>query len=163
MGITESVLKALNLSTCYPDREFEDRILQPENALLLAILEDGLFILREYNNATDVKAQVLFNETLTWLMQHEANYIFSFRSICELLDIDPSYLRNGVLEVLNKCHDQPKRSNRKILFTARKGRPVRSAAMATSTKNSESKRSSSFQSVSGATALHRPKEIISLP
>jgi hypothetical protein len=70
--------------------------LEPEKALLLAVLEDGVRCFQDNVLPRNKKKQILFEEAEAWLFGDESNEIFSFASICALLGFDPGYIRRGL-------------------------------------------------------------------
>lgn len=70
--------------------------LEPEKKLMLAILEDAIACFQKYVFARDGKGMTLFHEAETWVEERDGQGVFSFDSICELLGLDPEYLRRGV-------------------------------------------------------------------
>jgi hypothetical protein len=85
---------------------------EPEKALLLAILEDADYGFEEYRTAEDRAGKERFKEAETWIMGSDPDWIFSFDNICALLDLDPQYLRRGLLdrrERVLKTHKRHKR------------------------------------------------------
>ncbi|MFT4570312.1 MAG: hypothetical protein ACI8TX_000899 [Hyphomicrobiaceae bacterium] len=86
--------------------QFYDRILAeaslvPEKRLMLAVLEDAIAAFqRAYvqpKDATETKTEVTENDVELWLESRDASWPFSFESICEALDMEAEYLRNGLL------------------------------------------------------------------
>lgn len=76
--------------------------LQAEKRLMLAILEDAIFCFQRYLGARRRKEQRLFEETETWIMESESDWIFSFESVCQSLKLDPGYVRRGLLDWKHK-------------------------------------------------------------
>ena len=72
--------------------------LEPEKALLIALLEDAVHEYRKYSRARDRDGQARFQEAADWIMADDDTWIFSFRNVCELLGLDPEYVRRGVRE-----------------------------------------------------------------
>ena len=70
--------------------------LEGEKRLILAILEDSIARYQKYHLAHDKKGEQLFREIEEWIMDEKDERIFSFVSICELLEINPDYLRRGL-------------------------------------------------------------------
>ena len=70
---------------------------EPEKRLVLAILQDAIECYQKHLFARDNKAQQLFLDAQAWLMSDERDYFFAFDNICELLDINPEFLRRGLL------------------------------------------------------------------
>ena len=72
--------------------------LTPERDLLIAILEDAIYNYRKYRRARDPEAKRNFREAKEWIMVRSDDWIFSFNSICELLGLDPDYIRRRLRE-----------------------------------------------------------------
>lgn len=70
--------------------------LEPEKALLLAVLEDGVRSFQDNILPRNKKKQMLFEEAEAWLFDDESNGVFSFVSVCTLLGFDPDYMRRGL-------------------------------------------------------------------
>jgi hypothetical protein len=70
--------------------------LEPEKALLLAVLEDGVRCFQDNILPRNKKKQMLFEEAEAWLFSDESNGVFSFVSVCTLLGFDPGYVRRGL-------------------------------------------------------------------
>ena len=72
--------------------------LEPERTLLLAVLEDGIRCFQENLFAVSGKRRTLFDEAKEWLFSDDTNWFCSFVSICTLLNLEPSYIRRGLIE-----------------------------------------------------------------
>ena len=72
--------------------------LTPEGDLLIAILEDAIYSYRKYRGARDGEGKENFREAEEWIMKAREDWIFSFNSICELLGLDPDYIRRRLRE-----------------------------------------------------------------
>jgi hypothetical protein len=70
--------------------------LEPEKALLLAVLDDGVRCFQDNVVPLNKKKQILFDEAQEWLFSDESNGIFSFVSVCAALGFDPGYIRRGL-------------------------------------------------------------------
>jgi hypothetical protein len=82
--------------------------LEPETALIAAILEDAIHDYRKYRSARDAAGKQRFRESEEWLM-HEANgWIFSFGNVCEFLGLNPEYVRCGLREMEGSGSDLEK-------------------------------------------------------
>ena len=66
---------------------------QPERGLLLAVVENAVDTYRAHFGATDRRGQRLFDEAEEWLMSTDTTWPFAFESICDVLDLDPDYVR----------------------------------------------------------------------
>ena len=63
---------------------------------MAAILEDAIETLEDHWTASGGKKRRLFKETEAWIFSDDANWVFSFVSVCSALGLDPDYLRKGV-------------------------------------------------------------------
>jgi hypothetical protein len=70
--------------------------LEPERALLAAILEDAIHDYRKYKKARDREGKERFREAEEWIMESGNTWIFSFNHVCELLNLDPDYVRRAL-------------------------------------------------------------------
>jgi len=72
--------------------------LEAEQELMLAVLEDAVTCFQRYFAARDKTETRLFCEAEDWILQQEkSNWLFSFDNICETLDLNPGYIREGLL------------------------------------------------------------------
>jgi hypothetical protein len=84
----------------------------PEKSLLLAVLGDALRCLRKYAHARDGRGQRLFREAEGWLLAEGEDWIFSFRSVCEALGLNHSYVRKSALGwKIKRSEIRPKRGD----------------------------------------------------
>jgi hypothetical protein len=86
---------------------------EPEIRLVIAILEDAIDCFQKHLWAREHKARQLFEDSEAWILSEEREWPFSFENICELLDLNPEYLRNGLLAW--KEHQLAERSRGKIV------------------------------------------------
>lgn len=70
--------------------------LEPEKSLLLAVLEDAVACFQKYSVAQDPRGKEMFREAEHWIMQAKNGWLFSFDNVCDLLGLDPAYLRQGL-------------------------------------------------------------------
>jgi hypothetical protein len=70
--------------------------LEPEKALFLAVLEDGIRCFQDNLFTENDKKKILFQDAEKWLFGDESGWIFSFASVCAVLGLDPQYLRRGL-------------------------------------------------------------------
>ena len=69
---------------------------QSEVRLMLAILEDAINCYQDNVFALNKKRIQLFQEAEEWFMKDDASWIFSFVSICSILNLEPDYFRQGL-------------------------------------------------------------------
>ena len=70
----------------------EPETLQPEKRLMFAILLDAVECFQEY-----AEQDRLFKDAEEWIFEDDHKWSFSFINICEGVDMDPKYLRKGLL------------------------------------------------------------------
>ena len=71
-------------------------IQDPERRLVIAILEDAVDCFQKHLWARQHKARQLFEDAEAWILSEDREWPFSFENICELLDLNPEYLRRGL-------------------------------------------------------------------
>lgn len=71
--------------------------LEPEQNLMLAVLEDAIICFQRNVAATHPKGRELFKEAEEWLLSTDSSWLYSFENICDALSFDPAYLREGLV------------------------------------------------------------------
>lgn len=71
--------------------------LEPEKDLLFAVLEDAVRCYKAYASARSPAARRHFRDAEKWLWKNDWEWPLSFRNICEVLGLNPFYLRRGLL------------------------------------------------------------------
>ena len=69
-----------------------------ERLLLLAVLQEAVHTYLRYCHSRTRRGQRLFAEVQAWFSSNERHYLYSFVSTCEHLDMDPEYLRRGIVQ-----------------------------------------------------------------
>lgn len=86
--------------TLLPIQYFEamrrKHLLEGEKRLILSVLEDGIECFMKYVDASTNKGQKLFRDAEEWINLHDKRWIFSFDNVCDMLDIEPDYMRRGL-------------------------------------------------------------------
>lgn len=72
--------------------------LDPEKSLVLAVLEDAVICFQKYLFAESSSGQALFDEAEAWFLDDREDSLFSFRVTCEILGIDPDWVRKGLTD-----------------------------------------------------------------
>ena len=91
-------------------RNYRRRVpLEPEKALMLAVLEDGVRSFQENIFAENGKKRALLDEAREWLFNDGFEHVFSFSSICSSLGLNPGYIRRG----LKRWEDQTREATSK--------------------------------------------------
>jgi hypothetical protein len=84
------------------DSALVERLLKKKNRereepLMVAILSDAIECYQKFLFAKDQKGKKLFQEAEAWILEKNSDWIFSFDNICELLCLQPDYIRQGLL------------------------------------------------------------------
>jgi hypothetical protein len=62
-------------------------------------LADAIICFIKYAKAKQSREQRLFREAEQWLLADDLNWLFSFENLCGFLEINPRYLRGGLLRL----------------------------------------------------------------
>jgi hypothetical protein len=68
-----------------------------EERLMLAVLQDAVKCFQEHVLAQHLWEKTLFQEAENWILEKNTNWFFSFENICETLELNPDYIRRGLL------------------------------------------------------------------
>jgi hypothetical protein len=71
--------------------------LQPEQELMLAVLQDAVFCFQENVTAVTPRKVALFREAEEWILSEDNSYLFSFCNICDSVGLSAAYLRQGLM------------------------------------------------------------------
>jgi hypothetical protein len=71
--------------------------LNPEQLLMLAVLEDAIICFQDHVAATCRRKRLLHLEAEQWIVDEDKSYLFSFENICDSLGFEPTYLRQGLV------------------------------------------------------------------
>ncbi len=92
------ITQNLELSPEYLEVVCKKTHLDAEQELMLAVLEDAVTCFQKYFAARDRIGTRLFCKAEEWvLLQGKSDWFFSFDNICETLDLNPGYIREGLL------------------------------------------------------------------
>ena len=72
-------------------------IREGEEKLMLAVLRHAIQYFQKHMRARNDRGKKLFQEAEEWFLETNADWLFSFENICQTLELDPNYLRRGVL------------------------------------------------------------------
>ena len=78
------------------DRPFGGARLQPEKRLQVAVLADAVLTFHRWAGIERARAQRLFAEVEAWFASEDADGPFTFITICDSLNFDPTYIRRGL-------------------------------------------------------------------
>ena len=71
--------------------------LEPEKRLMWAILQDAIDDFQSRIARQNGTPNTDGGEVEEWILERDARWLFSFPNICEMLGIDPEYLRRGLV------------------------------------------------------------------
>lgn len=69
-----------------------------ERRLMIAVLEDAVNCFMKQLHATDPKARQLFLDAEEWIAVEDRTWFFAFENVCDTLDLDPDYVREGLFK-----------------------------------------------------------------
>jgi len=75
---------------------------EPEKRLMAAVLEDAVMCFQKYLLARDERRRVMFCEAEAWIFAMDIDWPFSFSNLCDVLGLNPSYIRQGLIRWKNK-------------------------------------------------------------
>lgn len=67
-----------------------------ERALMRAVLADAILCFQKYDKATRPSQRRLAQEAEAWFRAEDRRWPFSFVHICQILELDPDYIRMGL-------------------------------------------------------------------
>jgi hypothetical protein len=117
--------------TLLPIQYFEamrkKHLLEGEKRLILSVLEDAIECFMKCIDATTNKGQRLFREADEWIAHEDKRWVFSFDNVCDMLDINPEYMRLGLRKWKEKHLDVMAR--RRVAMMIEAERAAAEAAM----------------------------------
>ncbi len=96
------------------DTSFGGARIQPEKRLQVGVLADAVGTFRRWTGVEHPRARRLLAEVDDWFASDAADGPFTFITICDSLELDPSYIRRGLRQW--RTH---------LEATARQKRPLR--------------------------------------
>jgi hypothetical protein len=86
--------------TLLPIQYFEamrkKHLLEGEKRLILSVLEDAVECFMKCIDSPASKGQRLFRDADEWISLEDKHWVFSFDNVCDMLDINPDYMRRGL-------------------------------------------------------------------
>lgn len=116
--------------TLLPVQYFEamrkKHLLEGEKRLILSVLEDAIECFMKCIDASTSKGQRLFRDADEWIAHEDKRWVFSFDNVCDMLDINPEYMRMGLRKWKDKRLDAIAR--RRAALALETERPAAEAA-----------------------------------
>ena len=72
-------------------------LIDGEQRLMVAVLEDAVRCFQKQVNAVDPKARQLYLDAEEWITSTDHTWFFSFVNVCHTLGLDPDWMRGGLL------------------------------------------------------------------
>jgi hypothetical protein len=79
------------------EKLFKKDIREKEERLMLAVLESAVEDFQTYVLARNRSGKKLFQEAEEWFLEKDSDELFSFKNICETLQLHPNYIRQGLM------------------------------------------------------------------
>ena len=70
--------------------------LKPERRLIIAVLQDAIECYQKNLFAREGKARQLFADAEEWIDSGDRTHYFSYENLCEILDMNPEFVRRGL-------------------------------------------------------------------
>jgi hypothetical protein len=74
----------------------------PEIRLIAAVLEDAIGCYLKYCWVKTRRGKRIFSEAEQWMFSRDDDWLFGFENICEMLKLDPSYIRRVLRQNVQK-------------------------------------------------------------
>jgi hypothetical protein len=88
--------------TVLPSQFFESLRQKPyvqgEKRLIAAVLADAVDCYMKQIDSADPAARQAFGEAEQWIFQDFPGWFFSFSSVCDMLGLNPAYVRRGLVD-----------------------------------------------------------------
>jgi hypothetical protein len=68
-----------------------------ERELMLAVLSDAIECYWKYQKSAKRSAIRLYQDAKKWIFAEDDFQPFSFKDVCEILELEPAYIRRGIL------------------------------------------------------------------
>lgn len=108
--------------TLLPIQYFEamrkKHLLEGEKRLILSVLEDAIECFMKCIDASTSKGQRLFRDADEWIAHEDKRWVFSFDNVCDMLDINPEYMRGGLRRWKDKRLDAIARRRAQMVLEA---------------------------------------------
>lgn len=69
-----------------------------ERRLMLAILEDAVDCFQKYLGTKESRGRQLCVDAEEWFMSDDRSWLFAFENVCEVLGLQPDFIRQGLLD-----------------------------------------------------------------
>jgi hypothetical protein len=99
-----------------------------ERRLMLAVLQDAVECYQKYALARDPRGRFLFEDACAWIESDEREWPFSYENVCEVLSLNPEYIRRGLSKWRQQKSPVKRTEARIVPLLARRDAPASHAA-----------------------------------
>jgi len=78
-------------------------IQEPERRLVIAILEDAVDCFIKHMFSSDRRSRQLYLDAEEWITDTDRDWPFAFENVCDVLSLEPEYMRHGLLALREKA------------------------------------------------------------
>jgi hypothetical protein len=110
-------------SSQYYERWRRRRYPAPEKMLMFAVLEDAITCFQKFSSAQSIRGKARFQEEEDWFFHERSDRLFCFEKVCELLDLNPDYIRAGLTRWRSRA--PARHSKVRLFYVVRPCRKVR--------------------------------------
>ncbi|HUR71160.1 MAG TPA: hypothetical protein VMZ02_04180 [Candidatus Limnocylindrales bacterium] len=71
--------------------------LDAERVLMFAVLRDAVSCFQDNVGSDCKRKQAMHRDAEEWILDKDRSHLFSFDNVCEILGLDPEYMRAGLL------------------------------------------------------------------
>ncbi len=101
IGLVDGAVSIFEPSTLLPAQFFaalrQKAEADGERRLMFAILKDAIECFQKHLWATDNKRRQLHHDAESWFLEDDSSWLFSFVNICDVFEIQPVFLCQGLL------------------------------------------------------------------
>jgi hypothetical protein len=76
---------------------------EPEEKLMLAVLDNAIACFQKYASARDRKGKILFKEADDWVQETNHDWPFSFVNVCDILGLPPTICGRVLASGKRRC------------------------------------------------------------
>jgi len=83
---------------------YQSKSAQAPEMRLIAVLEDAMNCYLKYYSSRTRRGKRICNEAAQWIFSRDDDWLFGFDNICEMLKIDPDYIRRILRRITQPDH-----------------------------------------------------------
>ncbi len=90
---------------------------ESERRLMLAVLQDAVECYQKYALARDARGAFEFAEACRWIESADREWPYSFENICDVLGVNPVYIREGLARFGKGRRERKRRAPRIVALS----------------------------------------------